>query len=127
MVSNGPGCRSADADAVDLSRPHSHPRYLLVSECDPGDDGTCREQARAALGGDGMNILPSLIERFFTQRLIQQRDVSPHTVASYRDTFRLLLRFAHRELRKAPSSLTLADLNAPFVIAFLDDLERERS
>lgn len=74
-----------------------------------------------------MNILPSLIERFFTQRLIQQRDVSPHTVASYRDTFRLLLRFAHRKLRKAPSSLTLADLNAPFVIAFLDDLERERA
>lgn len=74
-----------------------------------------------------MNILPSLIERFFTQRLIQQRDVSPHTVASYRDTFRLLLRFAQRELRKAPSSLTLADLNAPFVIAFLDDLERERA
>jgi integrase/recombinase XerD len=74
-----------------------------------------------------MNILPSLIERFFTLRLIQQRDVSPHTVASYRDTFRLLLRFAQRELRKTPSNLTLADLNPPFVIAFLDDLERERS
>jgi len=74
-----------------------------------------------------MNILPSLIERFFTHRLIQQRDVSPHTVASYRDTFRLLLRFAHRELRKTPSSLTLLDLNASFVIAFLDNLERERA
>ena len=67
--------------------------------------------------------LPALIERFFTQRLIRQRSASAHTVASYRDTFRLLFRFAHGSLRKAPSSLELSDLDAPFVIAFLDDLE----
>src|SRR3546814_9820384 len=49
---------------------------------------------------------------------------SPHTAASYRDTFRLLLRFAQRRLGKPPSHLDLADLDAPFIIAFLDDLER---
>ena len=70
--------------------------------------------------------LPSLIERFFTQRLIQQRGVSPHTVASYRDTFRLLLKFAHARLRKRPSDLAITDVDAPFVVAFLDDLESER-
>lgn len=68
-----------------------------------------------------------LIERFFAQRLMHQRGVSPHTIASYRDTFRLLLRFAQRRLRKAPSHLELADLDAPFIIAFLDDLEAGRA
>lgn len=67
--------------------------------------------------------LPALIERFFTQRLIRQRSVSPHTVASYRDTFRLLLRFAQVRLGKPPSRLALADLDAPFIVAFLDGLE----
>lgn len=68
-----------------------------------------------------------LIERYFAQRLMHQRGVSPHTVASYRDTFRLLLRFAHRRLGKPPSHLDLADLDAPFIIAFLDDLEVDRA
>lgn len=72
-------------------------------------------------------ILPALIERFFTQRLIHQRNVSPHTVASYRDTFRLLFKFAEHTSRKRPSSLELADLDAPLVIAFLDDLEVNRA
>ena len=72
-------------------------------------------------------ILPALVERFFTQRLIQQRCVSPHTVASYRDTFRLLLKFAHSRLRKRPSDLELVDLDAPFIVAFLDDLEAQRA
>jgi site-specific recombinase XerD len=71
--------------------------------------------------------LPALIERFFTQRLIHQRGVSLHTVASYRDTFRLLFRFAQKTLHKAPSSLELTDLEAPFIIAFLDDLEASRA
>ena len=45
-----------------------------------------------------------LLEGFFTQRLMQQRRASPHTIASYRDTFRLLLQFAQQRLRKAPSA-----------------------
>lgn len=72
------------------------------------------------------NGFPGLLERFFTQRLIAQRRVSSHTIASYRDTFRLLLQFVEKRLHKPPSGLTLTDLD-PFVIgAFLDELEKER-
>jgi site-specific recombinase XerD len=57
---------------------------------------------------------------------MRQRKVSPHTIASYRDTFRLLLQFAQKRLRKAPSQLGLADLDASLVDAFLTDLENQR-
>ena len=67
-----------------------------------------------------------LLEGFFTGRLMRQRDASPHTIATYRDTFCLLLRFAQQHLRKTPSALTLADIDAPFVGAFLDHLEKNR-
>lgn len=68
----------------------------------------------------------TLLEGFFTRRLMMQRQASPHTIASYRDTFRLLLRFAQQRLRKAPSDLALGDLDAPLVLAFLDELEQRR-
>ena len=68
-----------------------------------------------------------LLEGFFTRRLMAQRRASPHTIASYRDTFRLLLQFAHKQLRKLPARLELADLDAPLIGAFLDDLEKNRS
>ncbi len=68
-----------------------------------------------------------LLERFFTQRLMQQRQASAHTIASYRDTFKMLLQFVQRRLRKAPSALALDDIDAPLVMAFLDDMERTRS
>ena len=71
--------------------------------------------------------LSALLQSFFTDRLISQRQASPHTIASYRDTFRLLLRFAQRQLKKLPSQLTLDDLNAPFIGAFLDHGERNRN
>jgi site-specific recombinase XerC len=48
--------------------------------------------------------LAPLLERFFTQRLMQERRVSPHTISSYRDTFRLLLKFTHQRLHKPPSA-----------------------
>src|SRR5436309_7847639 len=69
---------------------------------------------------------PVLLEHFFIQRLIQQRRVSPHTIASYRDTFRLLLRFVQAKLRKAPTQLQFEQLDAPLIAAFLDDLEKSR-
>jgi len=69
---------------------------------------------------------PALLESFFTKRLIAQRRASPHTIASYRDSFHLLLQFAIKELGKAASQITLEDLNAPMIGAFLDDLERSR-
>ena len=70
---------------------------------------------------------PILLQSFFTQRLIEQRKASPHTIASYRDTFRLLLRFAQKRLHKPPSQLVMEDLNAPFLGAFLHDLENHRA
>ncbi len=69
---------------------------------------------------------PALLEAFFVDRLMRQRQVSPHTLASYRDAFRLLLHYAQQKLRKAPSVLTLPDLDTPFLGAFLDHLEQER-
>lgn len=72
------------------------------------------------------NNLPALIERYFTERLMRQRSVSANTIASYRDTFRLLFSFAQTRLHKPPSDLTLDDLDAPFICAFLEDLETLR-
>lgn len=69
---------------------------------------------------------PALLEAFFTDRLMRQRQASPHTIAAYRDTFRLLLRFAQRGLKKAPSDLDMEELDAPFIGAFLDHLEKDR-
>jgi site-specific recombinase XerD len=68
----------------------------------------------------------TLIERYFTDRLMRQRNVSTNTIASYRDTFRLLFTFAQARSRKPPSALVLEDLDAPFVNAFLGDLEKKR-
>ena len=67
-----------------------------------------------------------LLERFFTQRLITQRQVSPHTIASYRDTFRLFLQFTHKKLMKSPSDLVFSDIDVTLVEAYLDDLENSR-
>lgn len=72
------------------------------------------------------NNFPALLETFFTDRLTRQRQASPHTLASYRDTFRMLLEYAERRLKKAPSAVTLEDLGAPFVGEFLNYLEKER-
>jgi site-specific recombinase XerD len=72
------------------------------------------------------NGFPRLLERFFTQRLIAQRRVSAHTIASYRDTFRLLLQFVERQTGKQPSGLVLTDLDPPLIGAFLDGLENDR-
>ena len=74
----------------------------------------------------GSTGFASLLERFFTQRLMQQRQVSPHTISSYRDTFRLFLKFAQERLHKAPSALDFNEIDAPLVAAFLDHLEKKR-
>jgi site-specific recombinase XerD len=67
-----------------------------------------------------------LLQSFFTSRLIQQKQASPHTIGSYRDTFRLLLKFLEKRLRKTPSRLTLDEVRAPVIVAFLDELEETR-
>ena len=73
-----------------------------------------------------MSTLAPLLQAFFIERLIGQRDASPHTVASYRDAVCLLLRFAQRHTGKAPHQLNLDDLDAPLIGAFLNHLETER-
>ncbi len=70
--------------------------------------------------------LAPLLQSFFTSSLIQQKQASPHTIGSYRDTFRLLLRFLEKKLRKPPSRLLFDDVEAPVIVAFLDELEARR-
>jgi integrase/recombinase XerD len=70
---------------------------------------------------------PSLLQSFFTDRLLSQRQASPHTIAGYRDCFRLLLQFAKERLGKMPSQLRIEDLDAPFIGLFLDHLESTRN
>src|SRR5204862_2285357 len=102
LVSRGPHRRSAPPVAGDVSRSRPCARHVLVSGGCPRalaarDPTTCR----GAEGGRAMNASASfagLLQRFFTDRLVQQRRASPHTVASYRDTFRLLLRFAQHRI-----------------------------
>lgn len=73
-----------------------------------------------------MTALATTLQAFFTDRLIRQRQASPHTVAAYRDTLRLLLVFVSAKQQKQPSKLDIDDLNAPLVGAFLDHLEQQR-
>ncbi|MCI4338619.1 MAG: site-specific integrase [Thermoplasmata archaeon] len=73
-----------------------------------------------------MSALAPTLEAFFTERLIAQRRASRHTIAAYRDTFRLLLAYVQRQTGKAPSSLSIEDIDAPLVGAFLGYLEAER-
>lgn len=72
-----------------------------------------------------MSALAPVMEGFFTEYLAQRRS-SSHTVSSYRDTFRLLLRFAHERLGKPPARLDMADVDAALVASFLDHLEKGR-
>ena len=73
-----------------------------------------------------MSALAPTMQAFFTDRLIRQRQASPHTVAAYRDTMRLLVRFAAERRDLEPSKLDIADLDAPLISAFLDHREHDR-
>jgi site-specific recombinase XerD len=68
-----------------------------------------------------------LLERFFTDRLMQQRQASPHTISSYRDTFRQFLKFVQQRLHKPPSRLAFEEIEAPLIVAFLDSLEKQHA
>ena len=70
--------------------------------------------------------LAGYLQRFFTDRLLGELGASPHTVASYRDTFRLLLKFASKHYRRPASDLKMEDLDAKFISTFLNHLERDR-
>ena len=74
-----------------------------------------------------MSPLAPVLQGFFTDKLIAQRQASPNTVAAYRDTCRLLLAFASKQTRKQPCQLDLADLDAPLITSFLTHLEAGRA
>lgn len=73
-----------------------------------------------------MTPLAPALQAWFTDRLITQRNSSPQTIAAYRDTFRLLLAFAHAQTGKQPFELDINDLDAPLIGAFLKHLEDDR-
>src|SRR5215471_8225623 len=74
-----------------------------------------------------MTTITSTVQAFFTERLIGQRQASPHTIAAYRDTLRLLLAFTAQYHATTPDRLDFADLNAPTISAFLDHLQTDRN
>ena len=71
-------------------------------------------------------LLGPLLQQFFVNHLVHQKRVSLQTIASYRDTFRLLLEFFQQRYRKEPSALRVTDLDVPEVLTFLDYLEQDR-
>jgi site-specific recombinase XerD len=73
-----------------------------------------------------MTLLAPTLQSFFTERLMTQRRASPHTIAGYRDTMRLLLAFASERTKRSPSKLDVSDLDVRLISAFLDHLEQER-
>jgi integrase/recombinase XerD len=73
-----------------------------------------------------VTALAPTLQAYFTDRLLCQRRVSPNTVASYRDAFRLLLSFVHEKTGTSPARLELTQLDAPTIGAFLEHLEHDR-
>jgi integrase/recombinase XerD len=69
---------------------------------------------------------PALVQDFFLQALGCQRGASPRTIEAYRDTFRLLLAYAQKRLKKSPVDFALRDLDASLLLGFLDHLENDR-
>src|SRR5262249_32967628 len=129
VVSGGDRRGEGDPEAGHLPRARPRQRDVLVSRGRPGTAGTGDAPAGEREGGQARTTAASfagLVQAFFTDRLLRQRRASPHTVAGYRDTFRLLLRFAKERLGKAPTKLSLEDLDAAFVGDFLDHLEEGR-
>jgi site-specific recombinase XerD len=101
----------------------------MVSGQFAGVDAGSDAAVGAALGGTVMSTpisLAVLLERFFTQRLMQQRQASSHTISSYRDTFRQFLKFTEERLHKQPSRLTFEEVDTPLIMAFLDHLEKDQ-
>jgi integrase/recombinase XerD len=73
-----------------------------------------------------MSTLPALLQRFFTDRLTAQLQASPNTIAGYRDTFRLLLRYASERRNRPPTELRIEDIDAALIGDFLTHVEKVR-
>ena len=116
------------AAAVGLPRPRRPQVVVLVHDRLARAAGPGRRPALARLRRTAVNSsdLPALLQGFFTGKLVIQRQASPATVASYRDTFTLLLAFAAARAGRQPHQLQITDLDAETVGAFLTHLEKER-
>jgi site-specific recombinase XerD len=110
--------------AVHLPGPRPPGQHLLVPVRRSRTARYRREPPRDR--SPAMSLLAPVLQAFFTDRLIAQRRASPATITSYRDTFRLLLRFAQARTATAPSRLGVEQLDAPLIAAFLEHLEHER-
>ena len=125
---DGVDSRAPSAPSRHLHRACSREQHLLVPHGPaatavgghPASGAERAEAPRMKLVAD----LARLLAAFSTDRLMQQRQASPHTIASCRDTFRLLVRHAQRELRQPPTNLQLAELDTPFLGAFLSHPEK---
>ena len=125
-----PGRADPPDAAVHLARSRPPGQHLLVPVGVAGADGRRRAATRSApgpVGRSAMTALAPTLQAFFTDRLIRQRHASGHTIAAYRDTWRLLLGYAATTHRIAHRpQLDLADLDAPLIAGFLDHLEHDR-
>jgi site-specific recombinase XerD len=119
-------CQRPAAPAVHLPGAPRSRLHLLVPVGRPGAAGTGRRPPASSPGGPAVTALAPTLQLFFTERLAGQRQACPQTVTSYRNTFRLLLRFIQQRTGKAPSSLDWDDLSAEAISAFLDHLEAGR-
>src|SRR5665213_3956685 len=129
MAPRGRRCRATLAGLVHVPRTRQCGLDLLVPIGSPGADDSGDAALGTTLGEVAMSVpgsLAPLIERFFTQRLMTQRQVSPHTIASYRDTFRLFFQFARQRTKKAPSELAFSDVDVDLVEAISGDMENGR-
>src|SRR5712691_2414736 len=109
------------AAAIGLSRARPAIQHVLVPDRLPGAAGARRRAAGSQRrGAAAVSAVAPTLEAFFTQRLISQERASRHTIAAYRDGFRLLIAFAQDRCGKAPSQLESEDLDAPVIGAFAD-------
>ena len=77
-------------------------------------------------GPAGGDLAGRWLSKFLTSHLAAERDLSPQTIASYRDAIRLLLTWFRDVQATPPEKLRLADIDRARVLAFLDWLQAER-
>src|SRR5664279_4615331 len=100
--------------------------HILVLLRGAGADAPGRGGPGPSIRGAVVSALAPLLQAFFTDRLVSQRGASGHTIAAYRDTFRLLLVFTAARTGKQPHRLDIAEIDAPLIAAFLHHLEHDR-
>jgi site-specific recombinase XerD len=122
-LSIGQGPAGPTLRALDVFGPHRPGSDVLVFIGGPRVTRTRGRTPPASSRRWAMSAVAPTLQAFFTERLVRQRQASPQTIAAYRDTMRLLMRFAAQRLAVEPSQLDWAHLDAALISAFLDDRE----